>query len=111
MTDEQALETREATDHWFGDPREQGSGHPDAAKEDLMATQTEFPTDSAGLPLAWPDPGQPNWYVDAWNGIYDSREFALAESRDWVATEAERTLAYGEAPRHDDDCDVEVLDV
>lgn len=62
---------------------------------------TEFPTDCDGNPLAWPDPNQPTWYVDAWNGIYDSREFALAESRDWVATEDERRLAFGAAPTFD----------
>lgn len=57
---------------------------------------TEFPLDSDGRPLAWPAPDSPTWYIDAWNGIYDSREFALSESRDWTATEAERVLAYGE---------------
>ena len=56
-----------------------------------------FPLDKDGNPLAWPDPDAPAWYVDAWNGIYDSRAFALAESKDWgTATEDERVLAFGE---------------
>jgi hypothetical protein len=56
----------------------------------------DFPLDTNGNPLAWPDPDFPNWWIDAWNGIYDSRESALAESRDWVATEHDRVLSYGE---------------
>lgn len=67
-----------------------------------MDAPTEFPTDSAGLPLAWPDPNQPEWYIDAWNGIYDSRESALAEVPFWVALESERTLAHGETAKYDD---------
>ena len=63
---------------------------------------TGFPTDREGKPLAWPDPDQPDWYVDAWNGIYESRDFALAESRFWTRDESERTLEYGEPPKEGD---------
>jgi hypothetical protein len=56
----------------------------------------DFPIDREGKPLAWPCPTQPEWYVDAWNGIYDSREDALRESVFWTAEEADRTLSYGE---------------
>lgn len=58
----------------------------------------DFPIDSDGQPLAWPDPNQPGRYIDAWNGIYDSRESALAESEYWIASENERQLAHGESP-------------
>lgn len=62
-----------------------------------------FPRDRDGNPLAWPDPHQPEWYLDAWNGVYDSLASALAESRDWVANEAERTLAFGEPMKVSDE--------
>ena len=32
--DQEAIETREQTDEWFGDPREQSSQHPDANEEE-----------------------------------------------------------------------------
>ena len=67
------------------------------------AVGREFPLDSYGRPLAWPDPHQPGWYIDAWNGVYGSRDEALSESRDWVATEAERVLAYGEPMQPSED--------
>jgi hypothetical protein len=63
-----------------------------------VSAPAQFPLDSDGKPLAWPDPAQPDWYIDAWNGIYDSRDFALCEAQYWVATEADRILAYGERP-------------
>jgi len=62
----------------------------------------DFPKDSDGKPLAWPDPDAPGWYVDAWNGIYTSRAEALADSKHWVADESERFLSYGETTRSRD---------
>jgi hypothetical protein len=65
----------------------------------------EFPVDGAGNPLCWPDPEQPDWYVDAWNGIYPSREFALRETQYWTAKEEDRILSFGEGIV--DECEAE----
>lgn len=56
----------------------------------------EFPLDSDGKPLAWPDPATAGWYVDAWNGLYPTRDAAIAESKDWTADESTRVLSFGE---------------
>jgi hypothetical protein len=58
----------------------------------------DIPLDSAGAPLAWPDPADPDsgWHIDAWNGVYESRQDVIDEARYWTAEESTRVLAYGE---------------
>jgi hypothetical protein len=34
----------------------------------------------------WPDPNQPGWWVDAWNGIYDNLDLALEDAANGVGT-------------------------
>lgn len=62
-----------------------------------------FPWDKYDLPLAWPDPNQDGWYIDAWNGFYESREDALREALYWTADEATRHLKYGEGVKSMED--------
>jgi len=55
----------------------------------------------------WPDPKNPGWFIDAWNGIYDSLEEALQEAVDgdwtnndpgpWILQKGESIITTDEA--------------
>jgi hypothetical protein len=52
----------------------------------------------------WPDPHQPGWWIDAWNGIYNDLEMALQDAaggvgRPWTLRHGEGVVDEAEVER------------